>query len=175
MDDSITLEKEKNYELRLSVVESEINALRELIHFNTNLTKDDQFLSSKRFQDIDEYDSSKTNENRHEHSLEAITEGLKESGDKTLQVPIVGKLVDEIRKMLKAIPKQKNNYRRQLLLMFHEALKQNYTKKIFNEPQVRALAEIARSCNETFVTREQYLKMDDLLCACDLDMIPDME
>ena len=83
-----------------------------------------------------------------ERTLETIALTLNGIEDKTLQVQIVGELVDEIREMLADIPKQKNNYRRQMLLMLHEALKQNYTKKLFNEIQVKALIEAARVCNE---------------------------
>ena len=60
--------------------------------------------------------------------INSIVSELKQIEDKRIQVQIAGELVDEIRSMLQEVPKQKNNYRRQLLLMFHEAIKQNYAK-----------------------------------------------
>lgn len=120
------------------------------------------------------YVQHKIEEERAECRLESIVLELRELEDKKLQVQIVGELVDEIKGMLENIPKQKNNYRRQMLLMFHEALKQNYVKSIFSEAQVRSLIEVARVCSEVFVTREQYFKIDDILCECGLDMMPDL-
>lgn len=107
--------------------------------------------------------------------INSIVSELKQIEDKRIQVQIAGELVDEIRSMLQEVPKQKNNYRRQLLLMFHEAIKQNYAKALFNTNQINALTGIARLCNEEFVAREQYFEMDDIFCECGLDMMPDWE
>lgn len=159
---------------RLTGVESEMENLRELIHSDNHTANDNQFwaIGQRR---TDDFINHKMKGKRAERRLEAIVSELNDVDDKKLQVQIVGELVDEIRSLLRDIPKQKNNYRRQMLLMFHEALKQNYTKNIFNETQTKALTETARLCGETFITREQYLKMDDILCECDLDMMPDVE
>lgn len=160
-------------DLRLTGAESRGKVLREeLNHFNTN---DNQFLPNMRYARPDDYVKSKIEDKYAERRLETMVSELKEAEDKKLQVQIVGELVDEIKGMLKDIPKQKNNYRRQVLLMLHEALKQNYAKRIFNETQVKVLTEVARVCSKAFVTKEQYFKMDDILCECDLDMMPDLE
>lgn len=173
---TILLEKANEHEKRLTDAESEIKDLREeLIHLNDQMTNDNQFLSNKRHVRPDDYIGHRIEEKCAGRGLETIASELKEAEDKKLQIQIVGELVDEIKGMLRDIPKQKNNYRRQMLLMFHEALKQNYTKKLFNETQVMALVEAARVCSKSFITKEQYFKMDDILCECDLDMMPDLE
>lgn len=172
---AILSEKEAKQEERLNAIESEITDLRGFIHFNNHTTNDNPFLPLQQNAKSDELVNRKIEDNRLDRKLESLTSELKEAEDKTLQVQIVGELVDEIRRMLKVLPKQKNNYRRQMLLMFHEALKQNYTKMLFNESQGKALTEVARVCNEPFVTRERYFEMDDMLCACGLDMMPDLE
>ncbi|MCM1144864.1 MAG: hypothetical protein NC318_09015 [Blautia sp.] len=170
---AILYEKVDNHEKRMTNLESELESLQKLIRSNNHMTKDNQFFAIK--QKVRTDDNRKIEDRRGEGKLELIVSELNEVEDKKLQIQIVGELVDEIKKTLKEIPKQKNNYRRQMLLMFHEALKQNYVKALFNEAQVKALAEVARICNETFVTKEQYFKMDDILCECDLDMMPDLE
>lgn len=172
----IIYEKINNQEERLTYVESEIKNLREeLIRFNNHLTNDNQFLTNRENVGFDEYVISSAEDKREERRLEKIALELNDVEDKNLQIQIVGELVEEIKEMLKDIPKQKNNYRRQMLLMFHETLKQHYTKELFSERQMKALTEVARVCNKTFVAKEQYFKMDDLLCDCDLDMMPEME
>ena len=160
-----------NYEKRLTDVESEIKDLFE--ELNNHITNDNQFLPNRQNTRYDTYAHYRTEEKKSERKLESIVSELKEAEDKKLQIQIVGELVDEIKAMLKEVPRQKNNYRRQVLLMFHETLKQNYTKNLFSEMQVKALTEIAKVCNKAFVTKEQYLKMDDILCECDLDMMPE--
>lgn len=173
---SILYEKVNNHEKRVTDVESEIKNLREeLIHFNNHITNDNQFLPNKQNVRLNDYDNSRIGDKCAERRLETIVSELKGVEDKKLQVQIVGELVDEIKGILKDIPKQRNNYRRQMLLMFHETLKQNYSKKLFSATQVKALAEVASVCNKAFVTKEQYFEMDDILCECDLDMMPDME
>lgn len=173
---SILFEKANDHEKRLTGTESEIKDLREeLIYLKDTMTNDNQFLPNMRYARPDDYVKSKIEDKYAERRLETMVSELKEAEDKKLQVQIVGELVDEIKGMLKDIPKQKNNYRRQVLLMLHEALKQNYAKKIFNETQVKVLTEVARVCSKAFVTKEQYFKMDDILCECDLDMMPDLE
>lgn len=159
--------KLNDHEKRVTDIESELNDLCEWIHSDNHMTNDDQFFVMKQ--------NESREEKRAGRRLENITLELSDVEDKKLQVQIVGDMVDEIRVMLKDMPKQKNNYRRQLLLMLHEALKQNYTKAVFSAKQVRALAEVARVCGEEFVTREQYFQMDDILCESDLDMLPCLE
>lgn len=173
---ALLYEKVDNHEKRVTDIESELKELRELIHPDNHMTNDNQFSAIKQnAARLDEYVNRGIDNKRVERRLENIVSELSEVEDKKLQVQIVGELVDEIKGILKDVPKQKNNYRRQMLLMFHEALKQNYAKDLFNEKQVKTLIEVARVCNEAFVTREQYFKMDNILCECDLDMIPDLE
>lgn len=172
----IMLEKTKDHEKRLTDVESGIKNLQnELIYHNNFMTNDNQFLKKKQNIKSDNYANRQMEEKPAERKLESIVSELKEVEDKKLQIQIVGELVDEIKEMLKEIPKQKNNYRRQTLLMFHESLKQNYAKQLFDETQMKALTEVARMCHNTVVTRAQYLEMDDILCDCGLDMMPEME
>lgn len=169
-------EKINNHEKRVTDVESEIKNLHEeFIHLNNRMTNDNQFLTTRQNARFDDYINSRVEDRRAERRLENVVLELKEVENKNHQIQIVGDLVDEIKEMLKVVPKQKNNYRRQTLLMFHETLKQHYTKDIFSETQVKVLVEVARVCNHSFVTKEQYFKMDDLLCDCDLDMMPEME
>lgn len=169
-------EKINDHEKRVTDVESEIKNLHEeLSHLNNHMTNDNQFLTTKQNARYDDYFNSKIEDRHAERRLENVVLELKEVESRNHQIQIVGDLVDEIKEMLKAAPKQKNNYKRQTLLMFHEALKQHYTKNIFSETQVKALVEVARVCNHSFVTKEQYFKMDDILCECDLDMMPDLE
>lgn len=158
--------KLNDHEKRVTDVESELNNLRELIHFDNHLTNDAFYVTKQ---------NESREENRAGRRLENITLELNDMEDIKSQVQIVGDMVDEIRAMLKDVSKQKNNYRRQLLLMLHESLKQNYTKAVFSAKQIKALAEVARVCGEEFVTREQYLQMDDILCDNDLDMMPCLE
>ena len=160
-------EKLNDHEKRVTDVESELNNLRELIYSDNQMTNVDLFLATKQNESCEE--------KRVGRRLENITLELNDVEDKKSQVQIVGDMVDEIRAMLKDMPKQKNNYRRQLLLMLHEALKQNYTKAVFSAKQIKALTEVARVCGEEFVTREQYFQMDDILCESDLDMLPCLE
>ncbi len=173
---AILYEKQKDHEQRLTDVEREIMNLSEkLIHSNDRITNDDQFLSNEQNARLDDYVNRRMEDKRAGHRLENIVLKLMDVDDKTLQVQIVGEMVEEIKGMLKDMPKQKNNYRRKTLLMLHEALKQNYTKKLFTETQVKALTEVARVCNRTFVTKDQYYKTDDVLCECGLDMMPNLE
>ncbi|GEM_PF-6010841 len=172
--EALLFQKTDNHEKRIQAAESEIEKLYELFRSGNHMTNDNQIPVMKTNARRDDYFNLREEE-RAEQKLENIVLELNEVDDKKLQVQIVGELVDEIKEMLKDIPKQKNNYRRQTLLMFHEALKQNYTKELFSEIQVKALVEISRVCNEKFVTKEQYLRMDDVLCDCNLDMMPDLE
>ncbi len=166
MDNTMQIPKGYRYDSEMwAVLSDKANKQEERLNAIENEIIDLRGLQAKR----------KIEDNRSEPKLEARTSELKEVEDKKFQIQIVGELVDEIRRMLKELPKEENNYRRQMLLMFHEALKQNYTKKLFTETQVKALTEVAKICNESFVTREQYFKMDDMLCACSLDMMPDLE
>lgn len=173
---TIMFEKLNNHEKRMTELESENKNLHEeLIRFSNDITNDNQFFPDKPNAKLDNYVNYKNEEKRAEQRLETIASKLRDVEDKKLQIQIVGELVEEINGMIKSIPKQKNNYRRQMLLMFHETLKQNYAKKLFSETQVKTLIEVARACHKSFITREQYFKMDDLLCECDLDMMPDLE
>lgn len=174
LEKAIQFEKINDHEKRITDLESGQEKLFELIG-NKRITKDNQFITINQNTKHDAYAHQRIKEERIECRLEGIVSELAEVEDKKFQVQIVGELVDEIRGMLKEIPKQKNNYRRKTLLMFHEALKQNYVKNLFSETQIRALAEVARVCNQTFVTKEQYFEMDNILCECDLDMMPDLE
>ena len=174
---AIEYEKLDNLENRITDVESGLKDLCEWLQLENHMTNDNQRLAIRHNENIRYEDrfNRKRMDKPAERTLETIALTLNGIEDKTLQVQIVGELVDEIREMLADIPKQKNNYRRQMLLMLHEALKQNYTKKLFNEIQVKALIEAARVCNEEFVAKEQYFSMDKVLCECDLDMMPDLE
>lgn len=163
---AVLYEKINDHEKRVTDVESELNNLRELIHSDNHMTNDEFYVAKQ---------NESRDEKRAGRRLENITLELNDMEDIKSQVQIVGDMVDEIRVILKDVSKQKNNYRRQLLLMLHEALKQNYTKAVFSAKQIKALAEVARVCGEEFVTREQYLQMDDILCDNDLDMMPCLE
>lgn len=167
MYNAVLYEKVNDHEKRITDVESELKNLRELVRSDNHETTDDPFLAVRQ--------NERHEEIRTQRRLETIVLELNEVEDKKLQVQIVGELSDTIKEMLKGAPKQKNNYRRQLLLMLHEALKQNYTKAVFSAGQVKALTEAARVCGEEFVTREQYFQIDDILCESDLDMMPCLE
>ncbi len=146
-----------NLEERMIDVESGLNDLRERFQLENHMTNDNQRLAIRHNENIRYEDrfNRKRMDKPAERTLETIALTLNGIEDKTLQVQIVGELVDEIREMLADIPKQKNNYRRQMLLMLHEALKQNYTKTLFSEIQVKALIEAARVCNSEFVAKEE--------------------
>ena len=129
---AIQYEKLNNHEKRITDVESELKDLCERIQPGNHMTNDNQRLAIRHNENIRYEDcfNRRMKDKPAERTLETIALALNEIGDKKLQVQIVGELVDEIREMLEDIPKQKNNYRRQMLLMLHEALKQNYTKKL---------------------------------------------
>lgn len=172
---SLLYRKDMQQDERLEGLESGLEHLRKLISSDEFITNDNQFLTKRQNTRFDDYVNHKVENEPAESRLEMIVQELNGVDDKKLQVQIVGELVDEIRGVLEDIPKQKNNYRRQTLLMLHEVLKQNYTRNIFCERQVKVLLEAARVCGKTFVSREQYLRMDDIFCDCDLDMMPDLE
>lgn len=175
LNEGILYEKLDDHEKRVTDLESELEDLRKLVHSDNRITNEDQFWAISQNTRFDARVDREVGNKRIEGRLEVMVSELKQVEDKRLQVQIAGELVDEIRSILKEAPKQKNNYRRQLLLMFHEAIKQNYTKSLFNTTQIKALTGIAILCNEEFVTREQYLEMDDIVCECGLDMMPDWE
>ncbi len=175
LSEGILYEKLNDHEKRVTDLESELEDLRKLVHSDNRITNEDQFRAISQNTRFDTPVVRDAGIKRIEGRLEVMVAELKQVEDKRIQVQISGELVDEIRDMLKDAPKQKNNYRRQLLLMFHEVIKQNYAKALFNRNQIKALTGIARLCNEEFVTREQYFEMDDIFCECGLDMMPDWE
>lgn len=148
LNEGILYEKLNDHEKRVTDLESELEDLRKLVHSDNRITNEDQFRAISQNTRFDTPVVRDAGIKRIEGRLEAIVAELKQVEDKRIQVQIAGELVDEIRDMLKDAPKQKNNYRRQLLLMFHEVIKQNYAKALFNRNQIKALTGIARLCKD---------------------------
>lgn len=67
--------------------------------------------------------------------LEDRSEEFLECTDLSSQVRIAACVTAEIKKLLKMTEKQQGNYKRQLLMLMHDAVKRNDTKGLFTEQQ----------------------------------------
>lgn len=105
-------------------------------------------------------------------ALEDTVKEFMDNDDLQYQVQVSAKLVMEIRELLDKIPKQKNNFRRHLLLLMHGAVKRNYSKHIFTSQQIKVFLEMAKSCRKKQVTKEEYYEYDEELYECDLEVLP---
>ncbi len=153
-------------ENRLSILESQLAKAQ-----NT-------YISATAFED---FQYREINEKRNfkiyfsPSKLESLTEDLVKCPNVQSQVQASAQVIGEIRELLETVPKQKNNYRRQLLLLFHQAVKRNYSKKLFNKEQKKFFSTIARICKKEFVTKEEYYKFDEMSYNNQLDVLPAWE
>lgn len=117
----------------------------------------------------------KTTRDKNDSKLEAAVSELRKNKDIHEQIQCSAKLILEIRRLLSVLPKKTNNYKRQLLLLLHGAVKRHYSKKLFNTSQLDIFSLIAKECKKDFVAEEDYFYFDEKIYEADLEVIPAWE
>ena len=146
-------------------------------------------LERSRYESLEEYDETfssmdknwtfkaqvQEEEDERDSLLEDRTEEFLKCTDLNSQVQIAACVIAEIRNLLKTTEKQEGNYKRQLLMLMHDAVKRNYTKGLFTGQQASCLVRMARSGSAHLVTEEEYDRYDEELYDCDLEVLPAWE
>lgn len=108
-------------------------------------------------------------------SLEKMIDSLHNDEEMSYQVQSSARIIKEIRHILEIVPKQEGNYQRQLLLLFHEAIKRNYSKHIFTREQIMIFLEIVNACKKAAVSKDRYYQFDKELYKSGLNVLPAWE
>lgn len=95
-----------------------------------------------------------------------------EAEDIQEQISLCAKIISRIISILKNIPKESGNYRRQLILLLHSALKRNYASIQFSAEQITLLKDLAQKCNESYIDEEMYFYYDEQLYIEELEVMP---
>lgn len=140
--------------------------------FNMNQQIKNDLLKSSMFWNIE------PKENKLESKsglLKQVVEELIENDDIHFQVQCAAKIVGEVRSLLKVIPKEKDNYKRQLLLLLHEAIKRNYSKGLFTAEQIAVIIRMVKKCEDRYISKQQYYQYDKELYNCGIEVFPAWE
>ena len=78
--------------------------------------------------------------------------------------------------LLKIMEKtEENNYKKNVIHLFYQAIKRNYARAKFNESQIGLMVEMIKKSQENFVDEEDYFELDERLYQNKLEIFPEGE
>jgi len=104
------------------------------------------------------------------------TEELAGAEDLRDQIVVCTDIAEKTLELLKIMKKvDENDYRKNIVHLFFQAIKRNYAKKKFNRKQINLLIEMITISTGKTVTEEEYLQYDEELYLNRLDSFAEVE
>lgn len=99
---------------------------------------------------------------------------LYESEDLQDQISYCASITEQTFRLLKIVKKtDENNYRKEALHLFYQAVKRNYAKKVFCKEQVDLLMEMMEKSQTSYIGEEEYFEFDEKLYLNKLEIFPE--
>lgn len=162
----ILFQKDREQDAELEKIKSELSIMKEF-----NFKPESLYESSLRLNQKGETEFDKTTS---VSLFEEIKQALvlnKEVEDIQEQIENCVEIANKILIKLESVPKEKDNYRRHLIMLLYTAIKRNYAIEIFSNKQIDILIEITEKCNEKSVSESEYFNYDEQLYECDLEVM----
>lgn len=100
-------------------------------------------------------------------------EALEENEDIRDQIAICTSVAQKTLKLLKMMPKSsEDNYKKNIVHLFYQAIKRNYARKHFTKEQIDVLVRLMKESKNMVVSEDKYFEYDEELYNCDLEVFP---
>ena len=103
-------------------------------------------------------------------------EQLYQTEDIQDQISCCVSIAEKTFQLLKIMEKtEENNYKKNVIHLFYQAIKRNYARAKFNESQIGLMVEMIKKSQENFVDEEDYFELDERLYKNKLEIFPEGE
>lgn len=171
----ILMQKDMQQDKRFEALEKKLinidTRVNELEKFRDNV--DNKKYKKESYLDISENMIKKAEQNALTNDIINEVEELIDNDDMRDQIHKCRNIADKTLKLLKLMPKQNaDNYRKNLVHLFYQAIRRNYARTLFTKGQIEVLIQLMRESQNKFVSEDRYFEYDEIMYNYDLEVFP---
>lgn len=157
-----------NFNQRLEDIEHLTYNMYNIVSSDINFPREQEMKVSGEDMRQEKEESMLTND-----ILEEVKQ-LYESEDLQDQISHCASIAEQTFRLLKIVKKTgENNYRKEVLHLFYQAIKRNYAKKVFCKEQVDLLREMMEKGQTSYIGEEEYFDFDERLYLNKIEIFPE--
>lgn len=167
---NVLLSKQQSLEQQMEIISKNIDDF----NFKMNTFIEDRYNYDK-FNHMSYQKSMKNNEqNNILNNIMNEVSKLNNIDDIQDQVAVCAYACRSIFELLKNMKQlSEDNYNKNLLHLFYQAIKRNYSKGLFTSTQIHIMLDIIKECKKSFVPENVYWEFDEKLYECGLAVFPE--